>query len=276
MDELYTLAPEDFTAARNALVKHLRAEGRRADADAVKALRRPTVAAWAVNQTVRRHRDAVEELIAAGSELSAAQRRALSGVKGAGLREAAGARRERLDAVWRLAAAVLSDAGVDAGVHRQAVTDTFEAASADPDAAEQVRAARLSRELPAPAGFGAVSGFALVSEPAEQPPDSSAGEPVPDEEAAKTAQRRQALVAARAEAQRTERRATELADRAGDARQAAMRATAEAERLEGLARQARARAADAQEEAEQRRQQADEAAAAAAQAAQALRALSDD
>lgn len=44
--ELYGLAPEQFTTARNALIKA-------AAEEAVKALRRPTLAAWPANQLVR-------------------------------------------------------------------------------------------------------------------------------------------------------------------------------------------------------------------------------
>ena len=52
-DALYGLPLEDFVAERDALAKRLRGEGRREDAQAVKALAKPTVAAWAVNQAVR-------------------------------------------------------------------------------------------------------------------------------------------------------------------------------------------------------------------------------
>ena len=46
-DDLYALPPGDFTRARDERAKALRKEGRREEADAVKALRKPTVAAWA-------------------------------------------------------------------------------------------------------------------------------------------------------------------------------------------------------------------------------------
>jgi hypothetical protein len=44
-DELYGLPPGEFTSARDARVKELRADGDRDAATAVKALRKPTVAA---------------------------------------------------------------------------------------------------------------------------------------------------------------------------------------------------------------------------------------
>ena len=44
--ELYGLAPEEFTAARNALVKATKDAGDHTTSDSLKALRKPTLAAW--------------------------------------------------------------------------------------------------------------------------------------------------------------------------------------------------------------------------------------
>ena len=52
-DALYGLPLDAFVAERDALAKRLRTDGRGGDADEVKALRKPSVAAWAVNQVVR-------------------------------------------------------------------------------------------------------------------------------------------------------------------------------------------------------------------------------
>src|SRR5256885_1710261 len=53
-DELYGLPLRDFTKARDDHARRLRKEGRREVADAVKALRKPTLPAWALNQLARR------------------------------------------------------------------------------------------------------------------------------------------------------------------------------------------------------------------------------
>src|SRR3954451_15244743 len=50
---LYGLAPEEFTAERNALAAELKAEGDPEGAAHVKALRKPTRAGWEVNRLVR-------------------------------------------------------------------------------------------------------------------------------------------------------------------------------------------------------------------------------
>ena len=276
LDELFALPPGEFTDARNALMKRLRAEGRKDDAAALKALRRPTVPAWALNQTVRRDPAAVERLIEAGAAVGAAQRRALSGVRDSGLREASAARRERIDEAWRIAAQALTEQGVAPAAHRQAVADTLEAASVEPEAAQALRAGQLTRELPAPSGFGAVSGFALV--PTDEPAEPTAAEAAApsaqdDEAAAHAAQAR--LDDARRDAEQSRRRADDLTERAGDARQAAVRAVAEAERLEKRARQARDRAENAADEADQAAAAAAAAEDAAEDAAAALDALQD-
>ena len=53
LDRLYGLPLEEFTAARDDLSKRVRAAGLRDQADEIKALRKPPVSAWAVNQLAR-------------------------------------------------------------------------------------------------------------------------------------------------------------------------------------------------------------------------------
>ena len=86
-DALYGLPLDAFVPERDALAKRLRAEARRDEADEIKALRKPSVAAWAVNQAVRSQPKAARALWEAGDALIAAQDDLLAG-KGdaAGLR----------------------------------------------------------------------------------------------------------------------------------------------------------------------------------------------
>lgn len=255
VDELFALPPAEFTAARNALVKQLRADKRREDADAVKSLRRPSVPAWALNQAARQDPAAVERLIEAGAAVAAAQRRALSGVRDAGLREASAERRERIDDVWKVAAEVLRDADIEPQPHRPAIAATLEAASVDPEAADAVRKGQLTTDLPAPSGFGAVSGFSLVpssddeaaddgNADAAADPESAAPDAAKGAEAAARARQRaeEELADALTQRNRLQRRAQDLADRATDQRRQAVRSAAEADRLKQRAAQARAAA----------------------------------
>ena len=77
---LYGLPLDRFVTERGALAKSLRAG--RAGARTrrgVAALRKPSVAAWAVNQLVRTQRAAVQELFDAGDALRDAQADLLAG-----------------------------------------------------------------------------------------------------------------------------------------------------------------------------------------------------
>jgi hypothetical protein len=143
-DALYDLDPPAFVAARDELARALKAEGDAAGAKAVRALRRPTVAAAALNHVARRQPAAVLAVLEAGEALAAATSPDV-------LRQAGRARREAVQAVVRL---------VEPG-HRDAVAATLEAALLDPDLAADVRAGRLAREAEAPATFG----FGSLPEP---------------------------------------------------------------------------------------------------------------
>jgi hypothetical protein len=90
-DELYGLPLEEFVAERGALAKRLRADGDREGATRVAALRKPSVAAWTVNQLVRSRRADVAAFTEAAEALRAAQAALLEGRgSAAGLREASG------------------------------------------------------------------------------------------------------------------------------------------------------------------------------------------
>src|SRR5436305_3505122 len=71
--DLYGLPLERFTEERNALAKQLRRDGHRDEATAVAKLRRPSLAAWAVNQLVRNQRSQIATLFETGDALRAAQ-----------------------------------------------------------------------------------------------------------------------------------------------------------------------------------------------------------
>lgn len=162
IDELYASVPEGFTEARNALAAELRKEDRRDDEKRVKALRRPSVAAWAANAVARREPKLVEQLIAAGGGLRSAQQRALSGGRAEGLREATEQRRELVVRLRDAAADVLREEGRDPSNLLDDLMLTFEAASVDDDAAELLRAGRLERGLKPPSGLGEVTGLRLL------------------------------------------------------------------------------------------------------------------
>src|SRR5262245_26156554 len=111
IDRLFTLDTSEFIKARDELAKRLKAEGRPEDAAEDKALRRTTGAAWAGNQVARQNPKEIGELLAAGDDLRQAQRKALSGVKGGGFREAMQRRRRAVDVLAERAESLLREAG---------------------------------------------------------------------------------------------------------------------------------------------------------------------
>src|SRR4051812_4609994 len=153
IDALYAGPAEEFIAARDALVKELRALKDKDGAATVKALRKPTVAAWAVNRVVHQSGDDVRRLVDIGDELRAAHEALLEGHGDGGVREATAKRREVVGELTDRAVAELGG-GSPGEAQREAISHTFDAAVADPDAAEAVVAGRLTKELHAPSGFG--------------------------------------------------------------------------------------------------------------------------
>jgi hypothetical protein len=261
--DLYTQPPEGFTASRNELGDALRAEGRREDEQRVRALRRPSVMAWAINVAARSHREIVEELLEAGRALRAEQQRALSGPAAEGLREAAEHRRQIVMRLRDAAADVLRSAGRDPRGSLDELAGTFEAASVEEEAGGSLLAARLERTLTPPAGLGDVSGLRLVTRQGDR------GKPEANEEASETRthdvkterkRERDRLARELAQASKRERAAEKLTEKVREkverARSALDEATRSLRAAEAEARGAKldaARAAAALERAEGKR-----------------------
>lgn len=152
---LYAEMPARFIAARDALAARLKDAGDAEGAQQVKALRRPTVAAWAVDAVARDQAGDLSSLLRAGEDVASAQRQVAEGGGADRLREATEGRRALIDRLVRAAAQALGAAGMAAPrATLDKVTDTLTAIASDPAAAERVRAGVLDKELPAPAGFG--------------------------------------------------------------------------------------------------------------------------
>jgi hypothetical protein len=152
LDALFRLPVAEFTAARNALATQLKKDGHRDDADYVKALVKPSISAWAVNQLYWQHREAFDRLIATGQRFRQAQTSGRAG-KVADMREALDARREALSHLSDLATALLREAGsspTPETIHR--LTTTLEAMSAYASFPDDARPGRLTRDVDPP-GF---------------------------------------------------------------------------------------------------------------------------
>jgi hypothetical protein len=237
-ERLYGLPPEEFTAARDAAAREA------ADADlkkAIKALRRPTAAAHAVNVLVRHRADDVDALVALGDDMRAAM-----GGDPQEMRRTSEERRERI--------AALVDPDLPTAV-QQDVTATLEAATADPDLGTAVRSGRLVKPLRY-AGFGAMPDLSdavatplrpsggVRKKPAGQRRDTPAQRPAADPARPAEQPRRPAKPAVpSADLSAARDRALELAGAADDAQrryEQAVRAATEARALLDRAEQERA------------------------------------
>jgi hypothetical protein len=141
--QLYALPPGDFTAERNERAKELKQDDPDLAAQ-VKALARPTTAAWLVNQLVRHHGEEVEQVAQVGSALREAQ----EGLEKDQLRQLNKQRQAVLRAVTRQARALASELGhpVSTAIADE-VEQTLRAVMSDPDAADAVRRGTLLKSL---------------------------------------------------------------------------------------------------------------------------------
>jgi hypothetical protein len=151
MQSLYAAAPDAFMATRSALVAAAKAADD-GSAGEIGKLRKPSLAAWAVNLTARSAPDVVAALTDLGAQMRAAQSRldtaALSAMRGE--RDAA------VDAYVRAAVETVSDAGRTlSAAAQQDVRSTAIAALADERASAAVTSGQLTRAL-SYSGFGEV------------------------------------------------------------------------------------------------------------------------
>jgi hypothetical protein len=248
-DELYGAPPEQFTARRDELARQAAAEGDKALATSVRALRRPTAAAWVVNSLVRQEPEAVEALIALGERMREAQ----STLSGDRMRALS---RERQAVLRDLVGLATSRAGgsVSAAVSQE-VEQTLRAVVADEDASAAVRSGCLTHGL-SWSGLGPAGGAAPRRHLQAVPPQATTDDTretsangasrAAEREAA---ERRRELERDLAEAQSalrsSERAATAATTRAERSRRRQQEAEEEVAELERACEAARERAAAA-------------------------------
>ncbi|HWF36159.1 MAG TPA: hypothetical protein VG295_12345 [Solirubrobacteraceae bacterium] len=237
-DDLYGLPLDRFVSERGDLAKALRRSGEKEEAARVAGLRKPSVAAWVVNQLVRTQRSAVAALFDAGDEAQRVQSELLAGHGDArALREAARREREAVAQLAEVARGLLTSEGQEpTQATLERVSETLRAAALDAEARAQVQDGRLVREL-RQVGFGA-GGLAGVA-PSARGAKPAAKRAAPDRKAE-----------AREEAERAERDRAERRKAARQAEAAARREAEQTARHLHAAEERRERAADALREAE--------------------------
>ncbi|WP_329485478.1 hypothetical protein OG618_02600 [Kitasatospora sp. NBC_01246] len=249
-DELHTLAPQDFTTARNRHADALKKTDPQL-AKQVRALRRPTQAAWAANLLAHRHGDLVGQLLDLGQALRDAQEH----LAGEQLRTLTEQRRQLVRALTGQAERDAAEAGHPLGADAVAEVDrTLGAALADPDAARALAAGRLTAPLDPVLWPGAGkpgsrkpgTGAATKKAAGTSPASARDSRPTKAQAAAERRRRREqeqarkALAGAEQAADKADTRAAEASRALDEAESARRRAETEAE-------QARAALAEAQD-----------------------------
>lgn len=149
VDELFKLPLAEFIGARNELAARLKKSGQANDSNLVKALAKPSVSAWTVNQLYWHHRAAFDKLLAAGQRLRG---------KVTNMRGALDARQQALLHLADLATSLLRDAGHNPTQDMiRRVTTTLEALSALSDGPTL---GRLTQDVDPP-GFESLASFSL-------------------------------------------------------------------------------------------------------------------
>lgn len=220
VEDLYSLPLDRFVAERDALAK---AQEDRDEARRIRALRKPSLAAWTVNQLARSVPDEIRRLVELSDKLRTARRESL--------RDLSRDRNQVVATLVERARGVLKEGGHPVTATTiERVTNTLQAASVDPDAVEDLGSGRLTSDLQ-PSGFAPLP-LAAVEDAGETDPAAR--------REARVELKKLEAAAARAEREAAEQeRAAELAEEhARAARRAARTARRRAEK-------ARARAVEA-------------------------------
>ncbi|MCC9175589.1 hypothetical protein [Arthrobacter sp. zg-Y179] len=158
---LYALLPSEFTAARNAAAADAGRAGDKDLAKRIKALPKPSTAAWLVNLLAHRRREDLEQVL----ELGAALREAQEDLDQKQLRRLSTERQRLLRAIVRQARDLASE--LDHPVSESLAAEaeqTLWAAMTDPSAADAVASGQLVRSLAA-SGWEEVDLDGAVADP---------------------------------------------------------------------------------------------------------------
>ncbi len=228
IDRVYGVPLDEFVGERDKLAKRLKADGEPEASERVKALRKPTVGAWALNQAVRRRRAETDALLGTGERLRAAHEELLSGGDVGALRETMQEERSLTSVIADCAEVIASENGKSGPALRDRVRATLHAATVDEEARDELAAGRFVRERTA-VGLGAF-GAADAPAPARKAPARKRG---------KGAEQAAPKIKRPAPAKQADKQADKRAEREAAAR---AKELAEAESVAAVAQQAFAQA----------------------------------
>lgn len=238
VDQLYGAELGDFVAMRKRLAKEQRDEGNSAEADALAKLRKPSVAAWTLNQLARRQRRDVDLLLDAGHRLREAQTGVLRGSDKESFEQSRNTERDALRRLMREAENLLAGQGKASANVLNQVRESLRTAAISTTGRELLARGRFTEPSRA-------EGFDIVTELA-------GGDAARMRPAAKPASNRHADAEARAAVR-------EAKERLREAEARARRSAKAADALQAEADEATAAAADESAEVEAARRRVDEA-----------------
>jgi hypothetical protein len=160
-DHLYAVDLDAFVAERTRLARELRDAGDRAGAERVAKLKKPTVAAWALNQLARQRRRDVDLLLDAGHRLRQAQEGVVGGADRETFEKAQKTQRDALRRLTQQASQLLGGASSQASSQ---ISGTLRAAAVSEEGRELLARGRFTTPLE-PEGFD-VFGSLPASRPA--------------------------------------------------------------------------------------------------------------
>jgi len=263
IDALFKLPLTEFINARKTLAARLKKNAYADEAQIVKALAKPSVSAWTVNQLYWNHRDEFDELISTGQRF----RKAQASGKMVNMREALDARREALAQLSDLATEILGDAGHNPSLDvLRRITTTLEALSSLASFSEETTPGRLTQDVDPP-GFDSFGSFTPTAVTTSRAPKAPAV--ASSKKSATSSTASQAKAAANTKRDHETRQAKINAAKASlqDAKKALTAAQAQAKSLEAAQKRAVATAREAEKQrlhAEERLKKANAASAEAA------------
>ena len=250
IDTLFKLPLSEFIGARKKLAAQLKKDGNADEAERVKALAKPPVSAWTVNQLYWKRREEFDELMATGQRF----RKAQTSGKIVNMREALDARREALSHLSDLASEILRDAGHNPSLDTlRRITTTLEALSSYESLSGGPTPGRLTQDVDPP-GFDSFGSFVPSVAPAKRAPDPP---PISSPKKSVSAPSKKQKTAPAAEANQREERQAQI-NAAKGSLQAAKKSLAAARAMAKSLEAAQKRAEAVAKEAEKQRRQAEE------------------
>lgn len=149
LDELYAVKPDGFTAARSKLAAAAKKRGDASAAKRISATRKPTTAAWVVNQLAQQDKQARQRLTALGDRLRAAH----ASLDGEQIRNLSTEQHHLIDELSRAAFAKADLKNPSASL-REDVTATLQAAIADSEVADSLGRLTKAERWSGFGGFG--------------------------------------------------------------------------------------------------------------------------